>query len=482
MKFAMLDLGRKTLIMDRENGKWAMVPSTFSPMLKLIAVPEHLVPVDLRGRRAALSERLLESGVGGPAYEAPSRLTTLIVKITKVCNYRCQYCYDMEPDDKLVHLPYEIAISAIAEALRVVERRTVRPEKPDLAIILHGGEPTLFFPFIKKLVLEAEQLASSLGKKVLFAGQTNASRINQDMVDFSTEHRLNWGISDDGPAWMNDRFRVLANGNGTYGDFERALREFPEFVRNCGILTTVTASNEDQLLMVARHFRDLGFTSWDWSLFQAIGAARGQRDLFGFSIDRVVSSWNQLFDAVERGEFTGFQVKPLTDYLHNFILGPGSNMCMRQNCGAARDLLSVSSDGTIEACDCIDRKGPLGNLGLVQIGTSASLQRALNSEKAQMIRSREVKTGVCGECVWLPVCGGTCLAHAGSLHGIYESQCRLAMNAFQRIATSIAESDNLRRYWNSLYVKSNGNGGEMVEHAPGGLQSICDSGSNGRVI
>ncbi len=476
MKFSILDLGRKTLIMDRENGKWAMVPSTVSPMLKLIPMPEHLVPEDLRGRREALSERLFEAGVGGAAYEAPRSLTTLILKITKVCNYRCQYCYDMEPDDKMVHLPYEIALSAVAEALRIVERRTERPDKPDLAIILHGGEPTLFFGFIKKLVLETEQLASSLGKKVLFAGQTNASRINQDMVDFSTEHRLNWGISIDGPASINDRFRVLADGDGTYGDFERALREFPEFVRNCGILTTVTANNQDQLLMIARHFRDLGFTTWDWSLFQAIGAARGQCDRFGFSIERVVSSWNRLFDAVEGGEFAGFQVKPLTDYLHNFILGPGSNMCMRQNCGAARDLLSVSSDGSIEACDCIDRKGPLGNLGLVQIGTSTSLQRALVSEKAQMIRSREVKTGMCGECIWLPLCGGTCLAHAGSLHGVYDTQCRLAMNAFQRIATSIAESDNLRRYWNSLYVKSNGNSGKTVEHTPGDLQSCAIAG------
>jgi uncharacterized protein len=449
-----MTLGPKTLVMDRDNGKWAMLPTAAAPLLDLIPVDEDLLPEDVRRRRASLIEKLSGAGVGGPRHTPPGHLTTVILKITKVCNYRCRYCYDMEPDDNLVHLPYEIAISSIEEALRIVPRRVERPDKPDLAIILHGGEPTLFFPLIKRLVLESEQIAADLGKKILFAGQTNASRINQDMVDFSSEHGLSWGISMDGPAAFNDRFRVFANGEGAYRDFERAYREYPEFVKGCGILTTVTANNQDHLLTIARHFRDLGMAAWDWSLFQAIGMARCQEDLFGFSIDRVVAAWNQLFDAIESGEFDGFPMKPFTDYLHNFILGPGSNMCMRKDCGAARDLLSVSADGSIEACDCVDRKGPLGNLGLVQIGASDSLRRALASPKAELIRSRDVETGQCSECIWLSVCGGTCMAHAGSVNGIWDAQCRLAMNGFERIASSIAQSGRLRRYWNSLYSKS----------------------------
>lgn len=191
--------------------------------------------------------------------------------------------------------------------------------------------------------------------------------------------------------------------------------------------------------------------SWDWSLFQGIGMGRDHCEGFAFSVERVIAAWNALLSSVERAEFMGFHVKPVTDYLHNMILGPGSNMCMRQKCGAARDLLSISADGTISACDCIDRKGPLGLLGLVQLDHPGSLRRALDSETANLIRSRDVTTGKCDECIWLAQCGGTCLAHADTLHGIYDTQCRLALNAFPRIAASITESHALQDYWNSLY-------------------------------
>jgi uncharacterized protein len=289
-----------------------------------------------------------------------------------------------------------------------------------------------------------------MAKEIVFMGQTNLSRLNQEMVDFFEEHKMLWGISLDGPPEINDRFRVLRNGKGTYQHFEEAFEKFPEFVRSCGVMSVITALNDRHLLPIARHFRDLGIRSWDWSLFFPIGQGRLNNEVFAFSTDRLLESWNALFDAVEQGEFDGMSVRPVSSYLANFLLGPGRNMCMKKGCGAGRDLLSVSADGSIQACDSFDPRGSHADLGLVQIGGSNSLKRARASEKVARIRSRDVTLGNCGECPWLAVCGGTCMAHADSLHGVWEAQCQLAMLAFSRIATSLAESDALRRYWKSL--------------------------------
>jgi uncharacterized protein len=448
---SLLPLGEKALVMDRSNGKWAMVAAEAVPLVRLLPFGEEAIPPELRPRRDALDRALAASGLGGEPYAPRRTFNALILKLTKACNFRCGYCYSTEPEDAPAEMPLGIALEAVRQAL---QRETDAPpdaNRPDLLVILHGGEPLLCFPLIRDLVLAAEGLAARLGKKIAFGGQTNLSRLNRAVVGFSLEHHVAWGVSLDGPPELNDCFRVLAGGGGTYKFFEKARRTYPEFVRTCGVLTTVTAHNQDRLLDIARHFRDCGAAGWGWTLFQAAGLGRDGTGRFGVSYDRLLAAWNLLFDAVEAGEFDGFEVGPVVRYLENLVCGPGSNMCMRNGCGAARELLSVSSDGVIEACDCIDRKSPLAGLGMVRIGAADSLRQAERSEKARVIRSRDVALGECGECIWLAVCGGGCLAYTPSLHGRPEGQCALAKNAFTRIARSIAASSSLKRYWDSVF-------------------------------
>src|SRR5262249_13012050 len=161
---------------------------------------------------------------------------------------------------------------------------------------------------------------------------------------------------------------------------------------------------------MSRYFRTCGLPAWDWSLFQAIGRGRGCN--LEIDVSRLIPSWNELFDAVAGGEVDGFTVTPVLKYLNNFLHGPGRNNRIREECGSAGDLLSMSSDGAMEACDCIDPQGPLSNLG--HIG-STRLEEARDSAKASAIRSRDVRGGKCGECIWLAVCGGTCLARSPGL-------------------------------------------------------------------
>lgn len=441
-RLAVIPGSARSLVIDRFNGKWAIIGNTQVPYLEMLLRGAGEIPSHARPAVEHIEKLLKSAGLAQVEQVSEYGLNTLILKLTKVCNYRCSYCYDMEPDDHLVHLPYEIAIQSIREALELAQE--------GLSIIFHGGEPTLFFPLIRRLVIDGERYAAEAGKRISFRGQTNLSRLTEEMVEFFIEHKVGWGISLDGPPQFNDRFRVLPDGSGTYRFFEQALARFPEFVRSCGVLSTVTASNQDHLPEIAAHFRDRGMGSWDWTLFQPIGMGRELTERCGLSYDRVVDSWNRLFDAVLAGEFDGFNLGPIMDYLRNFLGGPGASMCLRHRCGAARDLLSISADGSVEACDCIDRKGPLGNLGLVQIGKSNSLSAAANSEKGAFIRSREVERGECGSCTWLKLCGGTCMAYAPSIHEKSGGECQISMNAFNRIAEAMLDGDQLKRYWKSV--------------------------------
>lgn len=433
----------RLFLVDRFNGRWALLDQRSAPLVKLLNAKDEQLPEAILQRRNALAWELAEAGLGHQEYQTPGDLNTIILKLTKACNYACSYCYDLEPEDELQHLSLDLAMQVIAEALELAPRK--------LGIILHGGEPTLLFDrLLRDLVLASEALAESMTKEVIFVGQTNLSRLTREMVEFFQAHDIRWGVSLDGPPEINDRFRVLRNGRGTYTYFAKALEQFPDFVRGCGVLSTVTSCNDSRLLEVARHFRDCGISSWEWSLFNPIGQGRLQADRFGFSLDHLLDSWEDLFEAVEAGEFDGMAIHPVASYLQNLFLGPGRNMCHKKDCGAARDLLSISANGTIEACDCIDRREPYAQLGLVQIGSKGALAAARSSAPAEVIRSRDVTAGKCGTCPWLTLCGGTCLAHGRELHGVWEVQCRLAMLAFARIVDSLAKSDALKRYWRSI--------------------------------
>lgn len=435
-----LPRGDYLMVIDRISGRWATVERSWEPVLPFLGAASRDLPSQLRDPVSRLRAALEERNVGVVGKERHfGGLTTVILKLTNACNYACTYCYDFERFERATSLPLATGIKALEQAIDLVESK--------LWVILHGGEPMLMWDLVESLVENGERLARASGKQIWFIGQTNMSRLNDRIINFSLRHNIVWGVSIDGVPSVHDKFRVTHTGEGTYDRFASALRKYPGFVRGCGVMSTITSANEGRLLECARHFRDLGMTSWDWSLFQPIGRGRDRGTQFSLDSDVLVNSWEELFFAVEGGEFDGFAVMPIKKYLDNFIVGPASNMCMRPECGAARDLLSISASGVIEACDCIDPTGPLAHLGNLE---TASLSDARESPVAEQIRNRDLSNAPCEDCLWFGVCGGTCLAHAPSLNEVWADGCALAMRAFDRISDSLVRSNRLVEYANSL--------------------------------
>jgi uncharacterized protein len=434
-RFGVLDRGSTILVMDRQTGRSIFMPRESAPMLRLLASAPDELPDALRPVREQVLDELAGHGIGIEPKPRVGSLNTLILKLTTACNYACTYCYDDDAEAP-ANLGDDVALRALEQALELCDGA--------LQVIFHGGEPFLRFARIKEIVLAGEQMAYRLGKGLFFRGQTNLSLLSRETIGFSDEHRIRWGFSLDGTAETN-RLRTLKNGTATHANFERALASFPEFVRSCGVMATITAANQSRLLELSHYFRSCGLHGWDWSLFQPIGRGRRSEE-FDVDLDLLIPSWNELFDAVVEGQFDGFTVSPVLKYAQNFLEGPGHDMCMRRDCGAARDLMSISADGRIEACDCIDPRGPLANLGDVR---ETTLRAARDSEVARTIRSRDVALGKCGTCIWLAVCGGSCLARSPGLHGVDEIECQLSLNAFERISSHLAESSRLAQYFRS---------------------------------
>jgi uncharacterized protein len=380
-----------------------------------------------------IEEQSTSGGCQGGCSGGQGRLTTLILKLVGYCDLACRYCYDYRAETYSRRMSEEVARRAIVDSLA--------RSGPVLRILFHGGEPFLAMDQIRSLVPFAIEAARAVDREVRFAVQTNGRHFSSATIDFLLDHRFTIGVSLDGPAELNDRHRVDHSGIGRFAEIEAALRSDPRLLSKVGILTTVTRTNAGRLLETARYMRDLGVRLWDTTLFEAHGRGAEAAARFIPSTDDVLRSYRALFDAVEAGEFDQMAVSLVLRYLRNVLSTERRSMCLRDGCGAARDLVSISADGTIQSCDCIS--DPALSLGRMERETIGD---ALNNSVAEAIRGRSTSTlSPCPKCDWRSFCGGTCLARSG-LQQIDEQECRIALTIFPDIFRRLATSDRLERY------------------------------------
>jgi len=380
-----------------------------------------------------IKEQAPAAGCQGGCSGSQGALNTLILKLVGYCDLACRYCYDFHAPTYSRRLSDEVARRAIVDSL---DR-----SGPSLRIIFHGGEPLMAMDQIRSLVPFAQDAARTAGRAVTFTVQTNGRHFSPETVNFLLENEFSIGVSLDGPPAINDRHRVDHAGRGHFAEIETALRSEPRLLAAVGVLTTVTRTNAHQLLETAKYFRDIGIKGWETTLFQPLGRATDASAQFTPPTDAIIRSYLALFDAVEGGDFDEMAVMPVLRYVRNVLTTERRSMCLRDACGAARDLVSISVDGTIQSCDCIG--DPTLSLGRMD---REGIAEALESPVAETIRSRSTSDlSPCRECDWRSFCGGTCLARSG-LKQVDEQECQIALTLFPDIFRRLANSDRLQRY------------------------------------
>lgn len=120
----------------------------------------------------------------------------LILALTTRCNLQCRYCYNGDlPDGR--HMPPEVLELAISLA---------RADKAPFHLQLTGGEPTL----VPDLIRRAVTVAKETGRCASIGIQTNATRLNAELIDIFKTHNIQVGVSLDGPPAVHERQRGRA--------------------------------------------------------------------------------------------------------------------------------------------------------------------------------------------------------------------------------------------------------------------------------
>lgn len=120
----------------------------------------------------------------------------LILALTKKCNLACAYCYHGESDDQ----------SMKPETLRQALALASSGQGP-LHVQITGGEP-LLEPGLLCLAVE-ETL--KFKRETTVGLQTNGTLMTPQWVDFLKDHKVQVGLSLDGPPAINEKLRGRTN-------------------------------------------------------------------------------------------------------------------------------------------------------------------------------------------------------------------------------------------------------------------------------
>jgi uncharacterized protein len=311
------------------------------------------------------------------------------------CNFRCKYCYSFGGEQP-ARMPWEIAQAAID----FVSRNAAERGFPRFSVDFHGGgEPTCNW----KLIVKSREYSLEIARR--YGLQTSSTLVSNCVL---SRAQLEWIVDNikyvsaslDGPPYIHNSQRPLANGKASYDFVAASLRYFDRIGYPYGIRTTITTSSVRLMSEMVTHFcenfgtRQLHFEP----LFECGRCA----------VNALTAPDKQVFvKDFERASETADRYGA-TLYYSGARLGNLTSTF----CGGAGHNFVVLPDGQVIACNEVcrntDPRWETFRYGYYDRETGGFV---LDTDRQKYLASRKVQTiPFCSRCFLKWHCAGECLA------------------------------------------------------------------------
>lgn len=141
--------------------------------------------------------------------------------VTDQCNLACKYCYCAFPKDTP-----DIGLMTQNTAQKGLKILFNSKNNSDLRrITIFGGEPLLNKKLIDYIMEYSGHLAQANNKKTQYVMTTNATLIDEKIINYIVKHKFGLMVSLDGPQAIHDAQCPTKDGKGSYRQATEGIRK-----------------------------------------------------------------------------------------------------------------------------------------------------------------------------------------------------------------------------------------------------------------
>ena len=356
----------------------------------------------------------------------------LCLHVAHTCNLNCSYCFASQGKyhGERALMSFEVGKRALDF---LIENSGTRR---NLEVDFFGGEPSLNFEVVKRLVEYAREVEGKHGKNFRFTYTTNGMILTDEMIEFVNRECHNVVLSLDGRKEVNDHFRRDYLGRGSY---DTIVPNFQKLVASRGgkgyyVRGTFTHNNVDFTNDIF-HMADLGFT--ELSMEPVVCPPGDPYALTEEDLPIICEQYEILAKEMMKRKKEG---RPFTFYHYMLDLKNGPCIYKRiTGCGSGTEYMAVTPWGELFPCHQFvgDEKYSLGNV----------FEGVKNTEVQDGFRScNSYSREKCRDCWARLYCSGGCAANAyhatGSINGVYEYGCELFKKRIEcAVMMQVAEAE-----------------------------------------
>lgn len=174
-----------------------------------------------------------------------NKVWMITLQVTQQCNLRCEYCVYSGSYENRYHTNKRMNIETAKKCIDFLIEHS--RDNKQIAIGFYGGEPLLEFDLIKKSIEYAEERGE--GKDLLYSITTNATLLDENIIEYFERYKVSLIISLDGPSETHDKNRKFASNNK--GSFEKVMKnleniklKFPEYFKRIRFNAVLNPEND----------------------------------------------------------------------------------------------------------------------------------------------------------------------------------------------------------------------------------------------
>ncbi len=160
------------------------------------------------------------NGFTVPDKPAAPKSLNFWIHTTNACNLGCSYCYisTLNTGKGMTALVRAQLLFKMIQAAKLKGIRHVR-------LRLAGGEPLGQFKAWKEFIPEARKALADVGCRFDAGFVTNLTMLTDEILTFSKEHSIGYGVSLDGVEATHDATRSFRSGSGSFQVVDANLRK-----------------------------------------------------------------------------------------------------------------------------------------------------------------------------------------------------------------------------------------------------------------